>query len=197
MAKKKTGAARRRVEDDESRQADLCTLKEKAAELLSQDRSRLLMKMPFVGSLLMRLELVPVRDKRLPTAATDGDHVFVDIGFYSSLTQDERLFVLAHETWHCALVHFIRRQERDRDRFNIAADLEIHFLLTDEGLKAPFVLPHDPKWKGLSCEEIYERYPTASEAVAALVDVLALPGDVLLVSFRRRCVHKKPPVRSS
>ena len=168
MAKKKTGAARRRVEDDESSQADLCTLKEKAAELLSQDRSRLLMKMPFVGSLLMRLELVPVRDKRLPTAATDGDHVFVDIGFYSSLTQDERLFVLAHETWHCALVHFIRRQERDRDRFNIAADLEIHFLLTDEGLKAPFVLPHDPKWKGLSCEEIYERYPTASEAVAAL-----------------------------
>ncbi len=47
---------------------------------------------------------------------------------------------------------------QDRQKlFNIAADLEIHFLLTDEGLKAPFVLPHDPNWKGLSAEEIYER----------------------------------------
>ena len=90
--------------------------------------------MPFVGSLLMRLDLVPVCDERLDTAATDGDSIYVDIGFYMKLKADERLFVLAHEAWHCALIHFIRRQDRDKDRFNIAADLEIHFILTDEGL---------------------------------------------------------------
>ena len=131
--------------------------KKKVSELLAQDRQKLLVKMPFVGGLLMRLDLVPVYDGRLDTAATDGDSIYVDIGFYMKLKAEERLFVLAHEAWHCALIHFIRRQDRDKDRFNIAADLEIHFILTDEGLKAPFVLPHDPNWKGLSAEEIYER----------------------------------------
>ena len=115
------------------------------AELLAQDRQKLLMKLPFTGSLVMRLDLVPVSDDRLDTAATDGDRVFVDVSFYSKLTATERLFVLAHEVWHCALLHFLRRQDRDRTLFNVAADLEIHFLLTDEGLEAPFVLPHDPR----------------------------------------------------
>jgi predicted metal-dependent peptidase len=131
--------------------------KAKTLELLAQDRQKLLTKLPFTGSLVMRLDLVPVSDERLPTAATDGDRIFVDIDFYAKLTAEERLFVLAHEVWHCALLHFLRRGDRNQKLFNIAADLEIHFLLTDEGLKAPFVLPHDPNWKGLSAEEIYER----------------------------------------
>lgn len=139
--------------------AELQKAKAKVAELLTQDRQKLLMKLPFTGSLVMRLDLVPVCDERLPTAATDGDRIFVDIDFYSKLTAEERLFVLAHEVWHCALLHFLRRQNRDMDLFNIAADLEIHFILTDEGLQAPFVLPRDPYWKGLSAEEIYERLP--------------------------------------
>ncbi len=131
--------------------------KEKAAAVLAQDRQKLLTRMPFIGGLLMRLDLVPVSDYRLDTAATDGDRIFVDIDFYARLNADERLFVLAHEAWHCALIHFARRQGRDPKLFNAAADLEIHFVLTDEGLKAPFVLPHEPSWKGLSAEEIYER----------------------------------------
>ena len=137
--------------------ATLAARKAKTLELLAQDRQKLLTKLPFTGSLVMRLDLVPVSDERLPTAATDGDRIFVDIDFYAQLTAEERLFVLAHEVWHCALLHFLRRGDRNQKLFNIAADLEIHFLLTDEGLKAPFVLPHDPNWKGLSAEEIYER----------------------------------------
>jgi len=139
--------------------SEVASLKDKAGELIAQDRQKLLMKMPFVGGLLMRLDVVPVYDERLATAATDGDRIYFDIVFYSRLDRDERLFVLAHETWHCALLHFMRRQSRDPKVFNMAADLEIHFVLTDEKLKAPFVLPHDRNWKGLSAEEIYERYP--------------------------------------
>ncbi len=130
-------------------------IKSKVREQLAIDRYRLLKKMPFIGSLLMRLELVPVRDDRLQTAATNGDDIFFDVDFYGKLTLEERLFVLAHEAWHCALLHFMRQQTRDPELFNVAADLEIHFLLTREGLKAPFVLPHDPAWNGLSAEEIY------------------------------------------
>ena len=137
------------------------------AELLAQDRQKLLMKLPFTGSLVMRLDLVPVSDDRLDTAATDGDRIFVDVDFYSKLGAAERLFVLAHEVWHCALLHFLRRQDRDRTLFNVAADLEIHFLLTDEGLEAPFVLPHDPRWKGLSGSGRGSRRPAPAAAAAA------------------------------
>lgn len=139
--------------------AEVDRRKKKAAELIAQDRQGLLMKMPFIGGVLMRLDIVPVYDERLETAATDGDRIYFDVEFYSRLGKDERLFVLAHEAWHCVLLHFARRQDRDPELFNVAADLEIHFILTDEKLKAPFVLPHDPYWRGLSAEEIYERYP--------------------------------------
>ena len=141
------------------KQESLECLKKKASELLAIDRHHLLLKMPFIGSLLMRLELVPISDCRLDTASTDGDNIYVDIGFYAKLNPEERQFVLAHEALHCALLHFARRQTRDHMLFNCAADLEIHFVLTSEGFKAPFVLPHDPKWKGLSAEEIYARLP--------------------------------------
>jgi len=137
------------------KQESLESRKDKARALMSIDRHRLLRRMPFIGSLLMRLEPVPVSDFRLDTASTDGDSIYVDIDFYSKLNSEERLFVLAHEAWHCALLHFARCQSRDQELFNCATDLEIHFILESEGLKAPYVLPHDPKWKGLSAEEIY------------------------------------------
>ena len=141
--------------------------KAKARELMSLDRHRLLRRMPFIGSVIMRLELVPVCDFRLDTASTDGDSIYVDIDFYSRLDSEERLFVFAHETWHCALLHFARRQTRERERFNLATDLEIHFILESEGFEAPFVLPHDPHWKGLSAEEIYSRLDKPSELLPA------------------------------
>jgi predicted metal-dependent peptidase len=126
---------------------------------LALDRQQLLMRWPFIGGVIMRMELTPVRDDRLSTACTDGDNIFVDINFYSKLSREERQFVLAHEVWHSVLLHFARLQNRNRELFNIAADLEIHFTLADERMKEPFVLPHDPSWENLSAEEIYEKLP--------------------------------------
>ena len=128
-------------------------------EQLAQDRQQLLLRWPFIGSIIMRMELIPVRDDRLETASTDGDNIFVDINFYAKLTKDERQFVLAHEVWHSVLLHFARRNNRDRELFNMAADLEIHFTLENEKMREPFVLPHQPDWRTLSAEEIYEKLP--------------------------------------
>ena len=125
---------------------------------MEQDRMKLLNRQPFIGAVLMHLELVPTTDGILcPTAMTDGRNVYMNCKFYAGLDAEERLFVLAHETWHCVLLHFVRLQSRDRKYFNIAADLEIHFVLSSEKMKEPFVLPHDPAWAGLSAEEIYEK----------------------------------------
>ena len=128
-----------------------------AGELaLTYFRQQLLVKWPFIGSVIMRMELVPVRDDRLQTAATNGDCIFVDIDFYAKLTKEQRLFVLAHEVWHCVMLHIARTGKRNRKLFNIAIDLEIHFTLLDEKMSEPFVLPHEPSWAKLPAEEIYE-----------------------------------------
>ena len=126
-------------------------------EQLAFDRQQLLLRWPFVGGIIIRMELIAVRDDRLKTAATDGNSIFVDIDFYGSLSGEERLFVLAHEVWHSALLHFARRGNRDPRLFNMAADLEIHFALQGEKMREPWVLPHRESWAPLSAEEIYER----------------------------------------
>lgn len=123
---------------------------------MEQDRLKLLIRQPFIGTVLMHLEMIPITCG-CPTAQTDGRAVYMNCRFYAALDLEERLFVLAHATWHCLLLHFVRRQSRTLHSFNIACDLEIHFILMKERMKEPFVLPHDPAWDGLSAEEIYEK----------------------------------------
>ena len=128
---------------------------------LVEDRRALFTKMPFIGSVLMRLDLEVQPGLSCGTVSTDGATVSFEPSFYKRLKPGERLFALAHEAWHCALLHFARSGSRDPQLAHIAQDLEIHFILMDElaahGMEEPFVLPHDPTWKGLSFEEIYER----------------------------------------
>ena len=131
-------------------------IKELTLRGMEQDRQKLLMRQPFIGMILMHLDFVPITSG-CRTACTDGSRVFINCQFYAKLDLEERLFVLAHETWHCVLLHFARRQNRNHHQFNIATDLEIHFILQKEKMKEPFVLPHDPEWDGLSAEEIYEK----------------------------------------
>ena len=144
---------------------ELAKLKKTTLALLALDRQKLLVRFPFTGGMSMRLELVPVRDRRLRTAATDGTRVFFDIGFCAKLNADERLFVLAHEVWHCVLMHMLRCQARNQLTFNIAADMEVNRLLRREGLRpVDFALFPKPEWEdGLSAEEMYERLKEQNE----------------------------------
>ena len=136
---------------------ELARLKKATYTLMCQDRQRLLVRFPFTGGFLMRMEFVPVRDCRLRTAATDGERIFMDIAFCSRLSTDERLFVMAHEVWHCVLMHMLRCQTRDPSIFNVAADMEVNRMLKKEGLKPPSdCLMPKPEWDELSAEEIYE-----------------------------------------
>ena len=63
------------------------TLKKKASEILSVCRRDVLTKYPFIGSIALRMEMVPVRDIRVRTACTDGNSVYFDIAFLSSLSK--------------------------------------------------------------------------------------------------------------
>lgn len=133
-------------------------LKIKAAEQLEADRIKLLMEQPFVGAVLIRQNLIPVVDSRCETATTDGQNIFVSPEFYLAMTSGERRFLLAHEVWHTVFLHFLRRGNRDRNLFNIAADMEVNALLRSEKFKLrPDALLPEPEWNGLNAEEIYEQ----------------------------------------
>ena len=133
-------------------------LKVKAAEQLESDRIKLLIEQPFIGAILIRQNLIPVVDSRCETAVTDGQNIFVSPEFYLDMTPGERRFLLAHEVWHTVFLHFLRRGKRNRELFNIAADMEINALLRVEKfkLREDALLP-EPEWRDLNAEEIYER----------------------------------------
>lgn len=134
-------------------------LKYNAFNILSDVRRQLINDYPFIGSIAMAMDIVPIRDIRVPTACTDGTTIYFDIDFLSKLKNDERLFVFAHEVWHAALCHMTRKECREAELFNISADLEVNQLLTNDGfirLKGccypdVFNVPKD-----LSAEQYYE-----------------------------------------
>ena len=133
------------------------TLKKKALELISIRRRDILSKYPFIGSIALRMEMVPTRDVRNRTACTDGNSVYFDIAFLSSLNPDEQSFVLAHEIWHAVMMHLVRRHNRDPELFNIATDKEVNNLLAKDGMTPPaMVLMPDSDEEGKCAEEIYE-----------------------------------------
>lgn len=138
-------------------ESELKDLKKKALDILSVARRNILSEYPFIGNIALRMEMVPIRDVRVPTACTDGNTVYFDIAFLSSLSRDEQTFVLAHEIWHAVLLHLVRRHGRDPELFNIATDKEVNYLLSQDGFKAPADLcwPTDAE-KGKCAEEIYE-----------------------------------------
>lgn len=133
------------------------TLKKKASEILSVCRRDVLTKYPFIGSIALRMEMVPVRDIRVRTACTDGNSVYFDIAFLSSLTREEQTFVLAHEVWHAVMMHLVRRQNRNPELFNIATDKEVNYMLQKDGFTAPkdLLFPTNEE-EGKCAEEIYE-----------------------------------------
>lgn len=123
---------------------------------LEVDRTQLLVRHPFTATLALHLDLVPVADSRLPTAATDGRCAYFNIHFLSAIDDDTRRFVLAHEVWHCVAGHLARRLDRETEPWNLAADHEVNALLRADGLPVPDDAVLYPGRVGQSAETVYE-----------------------------------------
>ncbi len=134
-------------------------IKVKLLDEWSNDRMKLLNWRPFIGTLAMNLELIPVVDYRCPTASTDGRRVFFNPHFLNDLTIDERLTILAHEIWHCGLSHFTREHGRieDHEMWNHAIDHEVNSLLEDDGFAVPIHAVLYRQYKGESAETVFEK----------------------------------------
>lgn len=142
---------------------DEARLRREAVDLWTADRGVLVFKQPLNATLALYLDLVAVIDERLPTAATDGRAVYVNPYWLTQLSPQKRLFVLAHEVWHNALLHGRRQGERDPERWNVAIDHEVNALLGREGFMLPGDAIYFPQWSHLEAERVYDELVTAGQ----------------------------------
>jgi len=121
-------------------------------------RVGLLLRHPFFGNMATRLKIVDASDW-CPTAATDGRNLFYNVAFFSTLTNKNIEFVIAHEILHCVYDHMSRREKRDPQIHNIAADYKVNNILVRDKIgekPADIDIFQDFKYDPMSSEEIYD-----------------------------------------
>jgi predicted metal-dependent peptidase len=131
---------------------------DKATDTLITARVRLLIRHPFFGNMATRLKLVEANNW-CSTLATDGRTFYYNTGFVNKLTAQEAEFGFAHEVLHNVFDHMGRRNDRDPQLSNIAADYAVNQILVDEkiGTVPKFIkIFQDNKYRGWSYEQIYE-----------------------------------------
>jgi predicted metal-dependent peptidase len=122
-------------------------------------RVGLLLRHPFFGNMATRLKIEEGTDW-VKTAATDGRSIYFNREFFAPLSVKQIEFVIAHEILHNVFDHMGRRDSRDPQIFNIAADYCVNGQLVRdrigehviEGIK----IFHDPKYYGMGAEEVYD-----------------------------------------
>ncbi len=95
-----------------------------AAKRLLLSRMRVLLNNGFYGLLLMHMKFA--LDEECETAATDGERIYFSPTFMERVSDSEIDFVLMHEILHVALMHCLRKGERDNYLFNIACDIVVN-----------------------------------------------------------------------
>jgi len=132
--------------------------KNKVVDKLITARVGLLLRHPFFGNMATRLQLIDASDW-CSTLATDGRRFYYNVGFVDKLTPKQAEFGFAHEVLHNVFDHMGRRNGRDPQLSNIAADFAVNQILKDERIgEVPdwIKIFQDSKYRGMSYEEIYD-----------------------------------------
>lgn len=132
-----------------------------ARDLLGKAKTDMVIYMPFFASLALRLYYK--QSSEIDTAGVDGISFFYNPDFIKGLSHKQRLFLMIHESLHCALSHMTRCQERDKKKFNAACDYVINLMIEDYNkdnhmrslTEPPSKILLDEKYRGLSAEEVY------------------------------------------
>jgi predicted metal-dependent peptidase len=123
---------------------------------LAKAKTSLILEHPFIGTIALNMPFQITED--VPTAATNGKRVLFNPGFVESLTDEELVFLVAHECLHPMLEHNYRRHERNPRKWNRAADYVINQLLVDDKIgKMPEV--------GLCDRSIYDAGKGTSDGI--------------------------------
>jgi predicted metal-dependent peptidase len=133
---------------------------------INQAKKIIMLKDKLLSYLLSRFEIIITKNFG-KTAATNGLVIYFNPDFLNSLKVDEVVFILLHELLHITLDHLKRIGDRDREIFNIAADIVVNDLLVFSGYsygELPIILGRNFETNGLNntVEEIYDSLDKSS-----------------------------------
>jgi predicted metal-dependent peptidase len=128
-----------------------------ARDRIIHARVRLLLAHPFFGNIATRLTITNA-DTWCSTAATDGRKLYYNSSFIMSLSHEEIIFLVAHETLHLVYDHLDRKEFRNFKLWNIASDYAINADLIHHniGKFITFGL-YDKAYHEKPSEEIYDK----------------------------------------
>lgn len=118
-------------------------------------KRKLLIKYPFFGSVVANSNFIA--EESVKKADTDGENIYYNPGFIESITNDQQIFVFAHEISHIAFNHILRREGKDKKLWNIATDSVINVFLKQDGLPLVKGSVDIPEAINYDAEEMYKK----------------------------------------
>jgi predicted metal-dependent peptidase len=112
----------------------------------------------------------------VPTAATNNTTIFYNPKFISGLSVAELAGLIAHECWHIAYLHLLRRGDRDPTIWNYAGDYKINYMLIKAGFELPpgglYDEKYDDEWSTDSVYDELKENDTDIDADNMILDIL-------------------------
>lgn len=118
-----------------------------------------------------------VFDASVATASTNGRRVKYNVNFFMGLSPPQRVFLLLHETLHCAYLHMLRLEGKKMPDWNYATDYVINLQLVERGFT---MIPGgllDFAYKGMNAEQVYALLPQKPPMPSLHMDDLGSSSD--------------------
>jgi predicted metal-dependent peptidase len=125
---------------------------------LTKAKAGLILEHPFFGALALKLNYVPRHD--IDVMATDGVNLYFNPEQMNQMSDKHKKALLATNVMHCSLLHPHRIGNRERDKFNVAAEHAANLILdTCNGLELPPNALCDKQFCDKTAERIYTELP--------------------------------------
>lgn len=118
-------------------------------------KRRLLVKYPFFGSVVASSNFIS--EPAVGTAGTDGKNIYYNPNFIESITDEQKIFIFAHEICHIAFNHIFRSENKDKKIWNIATDSVINAFLKQDDLPMVEGGVDIPQAINYDAEEMYKK----------------------------------------
>lgn len=125
------------------------------SEIVARAKVRIRMRSPFFATLALFADFT-FDDTLAVPAATDGARVVLRPDDVRRATPAALEVTILHEVLHAALLHPSRRKARDREVWNVAADIVVNGILAAQGFALPDGAVRDAGIEDWRVEDIYE-----------------------------------------
>ncbi len=134
---------------------------EKNTRLIYETKRLMISRYPRFASEIASANIQYKKNLKYRTAATDGKNIYFDPDYLASLSDDDRLFLIAHQLMHIKFNHIFRLmdkdgQKRDKDVWNDATDAIINANLERDGFKIKEGYVNRSEALNYSAEEFYQ-----------------------------------------